>query len=338
MPSPPPVPEALAAARAGDSAAFEQLVAPHRRELRAHCYRMLGSVSDAEDALQESLLAAWRGIAGFEERSTLRSWLYRVTTNACLRLVSQRPVRLRSYDYGPPRQNTAELGEPVLGPVWLEPCLDDVEETLGPDPAARYLERESLELAFVAALQHLPGTQRAVLILRDVLEYSADETARMLEATPQAVNSALQRARKTMEGRGPARSEQAELGALGADGQRALVRDFMSAWERQDLGALLELLTDDVRFTMPPLPAWFDGREAVGRFFAERVFQTPWRLVPLRVNAQLGLACYQQNLETGRFALAGLNALGVRDGKVREIAAFIDPALVRSFGLPEAPP
>jgi RNA polymerase sigma-70 factor (TIGR02960 family) len=336
--APAPAPEAFAAARAGDSAAFEQLVAPHRRELRAHCYRMLGSVSDAEDALQESLLAAWRGIAGFEERSTLRSWLYRVTTNACLRLVSQRPVRLRSYDYGPPRQNTAELGEPVLGPVWLEPCLDDVEETLGPDPAARYLERESLELAFVAALQHLPGTQRAVLILRDVLEYSADETARMLEATPQAVNSALQRARKTMEGRGPARSEQAELGALGADGQRALVRDFMSAWERQDLGALLELLTDDVRFTMPPLPAWFDGREAVGRFFAERVFQTPWRLVPLRVNAQLGLACYQQNLETGRFALAGLNALGVRDGKVREIAAFIDPALVRSFGLPEAPP
>jgi hypothetical protein len=171
-----------------------------------------------------------------------------------------------------------------------------------------------------------------------VLEYSADETARMLEATPQAVNSALQRARKTMAGRKPARSEQAELGALGADGQQALVRDFMSAWERQDLGALLELLTDDVRFTMPPLPAWFDGREAVGRFFADRVFETPWRLVPLRVNAQLGLACYQQELQTGRFALSALNALGVRAGKVREIAAFIDPILVRSFGLPEAPP
>jgi RNA polymerase sigma-70 factor (ECF subfamily) len=195
-----------------------------------------------------------------------------------------------------------------------------------------------MELAFVAALQHLPGTQRAVLILRDVLEYSAEETARMLDTTPQAANSALQRARKTVEARKPAQSEQAELAALGAEGQRQLVQEFISAWERADLGALVNLLTNDVRFTMPPLPAWFDGREAVARFFGERVFETPWRLAPLQLNAQLGLVCYQQNFETGRFALAAINVLSVRSGRVGEIAAFIDPVLVRSFELPDALP
>jgi RNA polymerase sigma-70 factor (TIGR02960 family) len=338
---PTPDSELLDAARRGDSVAFEQLVAPHRLALRAHCYRMLGSVSDAEDALQESLIAAWRGIEGFEGQSSLRNWLHRVSTNACLRLISQRPARLRSFDYGPARENTADLGDPVLGPVWLEPWLGDAQDDLpglGTDPATRYLERESMELAFVAALQHLPGTQRAVLILRDVLEYSAEETARMLDTTPQAANSALQRARKTVEARKPAQSEQAELAALGAEGQRQLVQEFISAWERADLGALVNLLTNDVRFTMPPLPAWFDGREAVARFFGERVFETPWRLAPLQLNAQLGLVCYQQNFETGRFALAAINVLSVRSGRVGEIAAFIDPVLVRSFELPDALP
>jgi len=298
---------------------------------------MLGSVTDAEDALQESLLAAWRGLSRFEERSTLRNWLYRIATNACLRLISQRPVRLRSFDYGPPRQSTADLGEFVRGPIWVEPWLDDTEQDAGADPATRYLEREGVELAFVAALQHLPGTQRAVLLLRDLLEYSAEETARMLETSPQAVNSSLQRARQTVAARKPSRTERAELEALEDEGQRELVREFMSAWERADLGALLNLLTDDVRFTMPPLPAWFDGRQAVGRFFAERVFETPWRLVPRRVNAQLGFVCYQQTLGTGQFALAAVNALALRSGKVREIAAFIEPTWLRSFDLPEVP-
>jgi RNA polymerase sigma-70 factor (ECF subfamily) len=186
----PTEPELLASARRGNSAAFERLVAGYRGELYAHCYRMLGSVQDAEDALQESLLGAWRGLASFEGRSSLRAWLYQITTNACLRLISRRPRRILSPDYGPPRRNTDDLGDPVTGPIWLEPWPDD--EPAGAsgavDPAARYLRRESVELAFVAALQHLPGTQRAVLILRDVLEFPSADVARILETTLTAVN------------------------------------------------------------------------------------------------------------------------------------------------------
>jgi RNA polymerase sigma-70 factor (TIGR02960 family) len=298
-------PELLAAARRGDPAAFERLVAGHRGELYAHCYRMLGSVQDAEDALQESLLDAWRGIAGFEGRGTLRAWLYRVTTNACLRLAARRPRRLRSPDHGPPRRDTGDLGEPVPGPVWLEPLPDEplAGEAGGADPAASYLRRESVELAFVAALQHLPATQRAVLILREVLEFSAAETARILDTTPASVNSALQRARKAVDRRVPRTSQQAELRALGDAGQRELVDAFVAAWERADVAAILELLAEDARFTMPPLPAWFLGREDVGRFFAERVFATPWRLVPVRANGQLAFACYRREAGDDRFRL-----------------------------------
>jgi RNA polymerase sigma-70 factor (TIGR02960 family) len=295
---------------------FEELVAAHRGELLAHCYRMLGSRQDAEDALQESLLGAWRGLSGFEGRSSPRAWLYRIATNACLRLISRRPPRLLSPDHGPPRVDSADLGEPVEGPVWLEPWLED-------DPEQAYLKRESVELAFVAALQHLPGTQRAVLILREVLEFSAAETAEILDTTVASINSALQRARHAVEQRVPERTQQAELDALGEDGRRELVQAFTDAWERADLSALLELLTEDARFSMPPLPAWFDGRENVGRFFADRVFATPWRLVPLRVNGQLGFACYQ--LQGEQFELGAINALTVRDGRIAEITGFLDP-------------
>jgi RNA polymerase sigma-70 factor (ECF subfamily) len=226
--------ELLAEARSGDPAAFERLVASYRNELYAHCYRMLGSVHDAEDALQESLLGAWRGLAGFAGRSSLRAWLYRISTNACLRLIARRPRRIRSADYGPPRQGTDDLGAPVTEPIWLEPWPEDVPAD-EPDPAASYLRREGVELAFVAALQHLPGTQRAVLILREVLEFSAAEAARILDTTPASVNSALQRARKAVEERVPGTPQQAELAALGADGQRELVDAFVTAWERADV-------------------------------------------------------------------------------------------------------
>jgi len=182
----PAEPELLASARQGDSVAFERLLAGYRGELYAHCYRMLGSVQDAEDALQESLLGAWRGLAGFEGRSSLRAWLYRVTTNACLRLIARRPGRMRSIDHGPPRRDTDDLGEPVAEPVFLEPYPDDLlgSQDRSTAPEARYELRESVELAFVAALQHLPGTQRAVLILREVLQFSATEVARILGTTP----------------------------------------------------------------------------------------------------------------------------------------------------------
>ncbi|MGW5263633.1 RNA polymerase subunit sigma-70 [Microbispora sp. NPDC004025] len=316
----------------GDEAAFGLLVQRHRREIYTHCYRMLGSVQDAEDAVQESLLAAWRGPAGFEARSSPRTWLFRIATNVCLRLSSRRPRRMLSSDHGPARSGTRDLGEPVTGPVWLEPWPDDLPADDEPDPAAAYLRRESVELAFVAALQHLPGTQRAVLILREVLGFSAAEVAEMLGTTPASVNSASQRARAVVRQRMPERSQQAELAAVGPGGRRALVDAFMAAWERADVPALLDLLSEDARFTMPPLPAWFDGREDVGRFLAERVFATPWRLVPIAANGQPAFACYQYDGE--RFRLGAVNVLSLRDGRVSWIAGFVDPQVTRRFPVP----
>ena len=330
----------LAAARAGDAGAFTELVTGYRRELYAHCYRMLGSVQDAEDALQEALLAGWRGLAGFEGRASLRAWLYRVSTNACLRLIARRPRRLLSPEHGPPRRDTGDLGDPVTGPVWLEPWLDDepADESPDADPAARYQRRESVELAFVAALQHLPGTQRAVLILRDVLAFSAAEVASILDTTPAAVNSALQRARKAVEERAPATTQRAELAALGADGRRELVDAFVTAWEGADVPALLALLAEDARFTMPPLPAWFDGRENVVRFFAERVFALRWRLAPLRANGQLGFACYVAESDAEELRLGALNVLTLRAGRIAELNGFLDPDLHRRLGVSPTPP
>jgi RNA polymerase sigma-70 factor (TIGR02960 family) len=326
----------LTDARRGDEAAFEQLVQRHRGELYAHCYRMLGSVQDAEDAVQESLLGAWRGLAGFAGRSSLRTWLFRVATNACLRLSSRRPRRMLSFDHGPARSDTRDLGEPVTGSVWLQPWPDDLPADDEPDPAAAYLRRESVELAFVAALQHLPGTQRAVLILRDVLGFTAAEVAGILDTTPASVNSAMQRARAAVAQRVPERSQQAELAALGPGGRRALVDAFVTAWERADVRGLLDLLTEDARFTMPPLPAWFDGREDVGRFLAERMFATPWRLVPIAANGQPAFACYQYDGE--RFQLGAVNVLSLRDGRISWIAGFVDPALHPHFALPSSLP
>jgi RNA polymerase sigma-70 factor (TIGR02960 family) len=328
--------ELLGDARRGDEAAFERLVGRYRGELYAHCYRMLGSLQDGEDAVQEALLAAWRGLPGFEGRSSLRTWLYRVATNVCLRLGSRRPRRLLSFDHGPARSSTNDLGEPVGGPVWLEPWPDEVPAGHEPDPAAAYLRRESVELAFVAALQHLPATQRAVLILREVLGFSAAEVAGLLDTTPAAVNSALQRARATARQRMPARSQQAELAALDPGGRRALVEAFVTAWERADVQALLDLLAEDARFTMPPLPAWFDGREDVGRFLAERVFATPWRLLPIAASGQLAFACYQA--DGSRFQLGAVNLLNLRDGRISWIAGFLDPQLLGRIRVPRELP
>jgi RNA polymerase sigma-70 factor (ECF subfamily) len=325
-----PAADDLAAARRGDEAAFARLAGRHRRELTAHCYRLLGSPQDAEDAVQEALLAAWRGLPGFEGRSSLRTWLYRVATSVCLRQARRRP-RLLSPDAGPPRTDVTDLGQPVPGPVWLEPLPGDLADDLvdHADPASAYLRRESVELAFVAALQHLPATQRAVLLLREVLGYSAAETAALLETTPASVNSALQRARAAVAERVPAHSQQAELSALGETGRSELVGRFVTAWERADVPALLDLLTEDVRFTMPPLPAWFSGRDDVGRFLTERVFATPWRLTPAPVNASVGLLCDQ--FADGAWQPGSVTVLGLRAGRVAWIAGFVDPALQDRF-------
>jgi len=332
----PPSPD-LEAARGGDPEAFDRLVAPHRRALHAHCYRMLGSVQDAEDALQDALLGAWRGLHGFEGRSSLRSWLYRIATNACYRVSARRPRRVLAAEHGPPRSSVDDLGEPLTESVFLEPYPDTgLAELAGPDdPAARYEMRESVELAFVASLQKLPATQRAVVIMREVLGFPAAEVAVTLDTTVASVNSALQRARQTL-GRDPeTSSQQAVLRDLGEDGRRALVGAFVDAWERSDVEAVIALLAEDARFTMPPLPTWFRGRADIGRFFSERVFATPWRLVPVGANGQLAFACYQASEPGAPFRLSAVNVLTLRGDAIVEISGFLDPPILSHFDLPD---
>jgi RNA polymerase sigma-70 factor (ECF subfamily) len=322
--------ELIARAREGDGAAFEALVAAHRRGLHAHCYRMLGSLQDAEDALQETLVGAWRGLAGFAGRSSLRTWLYRIATHACLRLAERRPPRLLSPDRGPAAHDVHDLGEMAPGPGWLEPWPDP-----GPDPGDEAAGREQVELAFVAALAHLAPRPRAVLLLREVLGFSAAEVAGMLATTVPAVNSALQRARAAVDARIVEPNQAGELARLGPDGRRDLVAAFVAAWERADVGALVALLTEDARFAMPPLPAWFEGRADIARFAAERLFATPWRLRPVGANGQLAFACYQgPEAGEGPFRLGAINVVTLREGRVAAMTGFLDPALRPWFGLP----
>src|SRR5712691_1834964 len=237
----------LEAARGGDENAYRRLVEPHRGELHAHCYRMLGSVHDAEDALQDAHLRAWRGLGRFEGRSSLRSWLYRIATNTCLDVIARRPKRVLPIDYGPAADPHGGPGEPIVESVWVEPYPDEVlglEDGLAA-PEARYERRESVELAFIAALQLLPATQRAVLILREVLGFSAREAADSLETTVASVNSALQRARKAVDDRLPEQSQQATLRSLGDERLREIVDGYVDAWQRYDVDAVVAMLTED---------------------------------------------------------------------------------------------
>ena len=333
--------ELLALAKAGDTPAFDRLVAPYRRVLGAHCYRMLGSPHDADDALQEAMIAAWKGLAIFEGRSSLKTWLYQIATNTCLRAIAKRPKRIMSPDYAPSLADASDLGQPVLEPIWIEPLLDDDALSDGAadsEPGALLQRRENVALAFIAALQHLPGTQRAVLLLRDVLEYSAAEAAEVLDTSVASVNSALQRAQKTVRERLPTVSQPAEQVALGDVAMRNLLGAFVTAWEERNVNNLVALLTEDAQFTMPPLPAWFDGRAAVARFIVDRLFATPWRLTPLRANGQPGFACYILMPGEARYRLGATNLLSVRDGRISAVNGFLDPALHGRLGIPPEPP
>ena len=322
----------LERARTGDKASFDELMAPYQGELHAHCYRMLGSVHDSDDALQDALLGAWKGLPGFEGRSSLRAWLYRIATNASARIGRGR-TRILSIDHGPATDDPHQLGEPVMEPIWLEPYPETLIGSVGAsDPASTYDVRESVEIAFVAALQHLPATQRAVLILRDVLAFSAAEVADVLDTTVAAVNSALQRARASIKERTPPETQRETVRALGDEKVRALLDSLVSAWERADTDAILSLLVEDAVMSMPPLPAWFDGRDAIGRFMRERMFENPWRVRPTTVNGQLGLACYQ--LADGSFRLAGLTAVTLQREHIVALTSFLAPMLDERFDLP----
>ena len=317
----------LAAARDGDERAFSRLVGPYRSELHAHCYRMLGSVYDADDALQETLLRAWRGLARFEGRSALRTWLYTIATNACLNHIARRPKRVLPIDYGPAADPHLTAGQPIVESVWIEPYPDEV---LGVEdgyaaPAARYEQRESVELAFVAALQHLAANQRAVLILREVLGFSAKETADMLETTVASVNSALQRARATVEQRVPEQSQQKTLRSLSDGRLRDLVERYVDAWERCDVEAFASMLSEDATFTMPPLASWYEGREGIATWAANSPMSGAWRwrTVFTRANAQPALALYAWDGEARAYLPFALNVLTVRGAEISDVTAFI---------------
>jgi RNA polymerase sigma-70 factor (ECF subfamily) len=327
----------LRSARSGEEDAFAQLLAPYRSELTAHCYRMLGSVDDAEDALQETLLRAWRGLHRFEGRSSLRSWLYSIATNVCLRAIERRPRRLLPSEHGPPSDPHGELAAPLLESVWIEPYADEQEDVESEAPEARYERRESIELAFVAALQHLPARQRAVLILRDVLGFSSREVAATLDASPVAVDSALQRARTSAEQRLPAQSQQATLRALGDERLSELVGAYVSAWESGDVAAVVAMLAHDARIAMPPIPSWYRGRDAVGRFLSERALagERPRRLLRVRANGVPAFGQYTWSDQHQRLLAHGIMVLAFEGDRVAEIAAFLTPGALGRFGLPE---
>src|SRR5215211_4813350 len=319
--------ELLEAARAGDEDAFARLVEPLRGELQAHCYRMLGSLHDAEDALQDALLRAWRALGRFEGRSSLRSWLYRITTNACLDAIGRRPKRVLPIDYGPSTDPHDGIGLPLAESVWVDPYPD---EGLGLDdgfaaPDARYELRESVELAFIAALQHLPATQRAVLILREVLGFSAREVAESLETTVASVNSALQRARKTVDERLPDESQQATLRSLGDERLREVVEGYMDAMRRGDVDAVVDMLAEDAAWSMPPLATWYQGREGIAAWAAGWPLSGDWRWrhVATRASGQAAVGSYAWYEDERAYLPFALDVLTLEGEKVREITSFI---------------
>ena len=313
----------LALARAGDDAAFTRLVEPLRAELRAHCYRMLGSFHDAEDAVQDALVRAWKGIARFEGRSTVRSWLYTVATRTCLDTVEGRKRRALPVDLGPASDRVMHGDAPAAEVTWLGPY---------PDTDLRYEQRESVELAFVAALQHLPGNQRAALLLFEVLGFSVAEIATMMDTSTASVNSALQRARSVVSDRTPGPA----LRKVPDARLRQVVAGFAEALERADTDALVALLTEDVTWSMPPLPNWYRGLASVTAFAQEVPFTGcgEWAHRPLTANGQPAVASYNRRSPDDPYRPWSINVFTMRDGHIAEITSFLDVAEFAHFGLP----
>jgi RNA polymerase sigma-70 factor (TIGR02960 family) len=306
----------LQAARSGDAAAFEQLVAPFRGELQAHCYRMLGSPQDAEDMVQDSLVRAWHGVRSLDDRGFVRAWLYTIATNCCLTALERRGRR----------ELPAGLlaGAPASEVSWLEPYP-------GPSPESDYLARESLQLAFIGALQYLPARQRAVLILREVLGFPAADVAAQLGMSAAAVNSALQRARARLGPDAPGRP--AASAGPGDPAARALAARWAEAWHAGDVDAIVAMLADDARYSMPPLPRWYRGREEIRAFLADGPLQSRWRFLPTTANGQLAFGTYLRDDALALYVPGGLDVLTIAGGQVTDVTAFLTADLAR-FGLP----
>jgi RNA polymerase sigma-70 factor (ECF subfamily) len=322
----------LARARAGDEEAFRELTDPYRRELQLHAYRIVGSAHDAEDLLQETLLAAWRGLEQFQERASVRSWLYRIATNRSLDALRANRRRLEDQ--------MTQMPEPTRWnePVWLEPYPDqflDGVPDVAPGPDARYETKETIELAFIVGLQHLPPQQRAVLMLRDVLGYRAEEVAEMLETSAASVNSMLRRARAAFESRLPATGrERAPL--PNSKLERAITDRFAETVENGDVDGMVALLTDDAWLTMPPLPHAYQGHDAIGKFLRGREQRRGVRLrvVPTRANTQPAFGCYLPVPETGVARAFALFVLTIEGDRISAITWFADSSILQQFGLP----
>ena len=321
------------AAQSGDQMAFETLVDAYRRELLVHCYRMLGSLHDAEDLVQETLLRAWEKRATFTNPGSYRAWLYRIATNLCLNTLTRVPRRSLPPETHPEADPSSPLPERTREPIWLEPFPDELLADSGSDPEDRALQREQTTLAFLTALQRLTPAQRAVLLLREVLEWPAVEVAEWLHLSVPAVKSALQRARRTLHQRNVG-SEARE--ALPDPQFQTLLDRYVALWEQADIPGLVALLREDAWFTMPPIPAWVQGRAAIATLLSTSIF-TPgrhWRLQPTRANGSPAFGLYLWEAGTRVYQLAGLLVLDMVDEQIGSTVAFLDLSCLSSFALP----
>jgi RNA polymerase sigma-70 factor, ECF subfamily len=311
----------LERAQGGDERAYETLIASHRAELHAHCYRMLASIYDADDAVQDALLRAWKGLPTFEARSSIRTWLFRIATNTSFDVLKKRKRRELPINAGFRAGMGDTPGDPLFASSWIEPYPDRLVDD-GHSTEARYEARESLELAFVAAIQYLPPRQRAVFILFEALRFSAQEVAEVLDMSVAAVNSSLQRARATIADRLPHESQHAELQRLGDKRVLELARQYADAIDQGDVEALMKLLTTDATWSMPPHPAYYEGRTAIEEFHRRDVSSVRWRHLITSANGQLAVGCYVYDEERSVYVATVLDVLDLRDGKVAAVTAF----------------
>ncbi len=331
----------LSAARDGDKDAFSSLAEPHRLELLTHCYRMLGSIEDAEDQVQETFLRAWRRLETYQERASFRAWLYKIATNACLDALQRKPKRILPLELPGPSDPAAPLPSPLQGPVWIEPFPDEWIAPAHATPESRYDAYESISLAFMVALQVLPPRQRTVLILVDVLDWPVGEIADALGTSLSSATSLLHRARATMRQRHipPAGKDMTRM-KIPTDQTRELLDRYVRAWEKADIQGIISLLTEDATFPMPPLPFWIQGRSAISELIGGQILagdaQGRWKLIPIRANGQYGFAFYMIDQNTQTYQPYALQILTIEDGLFSDVTTFGFPSLFKYFRLPPA--
>lgn len=323
----------VVAAQAGDKTAFDTLMKPYQRELLIHCYRMLGSFHDAEDLVQETLVRAWEKRSTFTSPGSYRAWLYRIATNLCLNALSRSPKRSLPPVTHPTIDPTQPLLPRLREPIWLEPFPDELLADQHADPKNCALQRERVTLAFLVALQHLTPAQRAILLLREVLDWPASEVAEWLDLSVPAVNSALQRARHTVQ---QLHTFPEAPFSLSSPRLQALLDRYVNLWEQADVPGLVALLREDAWFTMPPIPGWFQGRAAIEMFFRTTIFTAPgkWRLLPTRANASPAFGLYHWEAEAHMYQFFGLMVLGIVDGQIANMITFLEQSSPSLFALP----